>query len=202
MADVGPNKSATGRVRKTARLSLAFRVHAALWLLVVTAAAFAAADDASVVLERRVKAALLYRFLNYVEWQEPMQPAANAPFIIAVVGADPLAAELAEFAASRSVQNHPLFVRSLRATEPVRDAHVVFIGRGETASLSAIARSAPNALIVTEADDGVTQGAVINFRLVDGQVRFDVSLDAARRRGLRLSARLLSVAHAVQGAAP
>ena len=104
MADVGPNKSATGRVRQTARLSLAFRVHAALWLLVVTAAAFAAADDASVVLERRVKAALLYRFLNYVEWQEPMQPAANAPFIIAVVGADPLAAELAEFAASRSVQ--------------------------------------------------------------------------------------------------
>jgi hypothetical protein len=181
---------------------LAVRMQAALWLLVAATSAIAAADDASTVLERRVKAALLYRFLNYVEWQEPVQPGPGAPYMIAVVGADPLAAELAEFAANRSVQNHPLIVRSLRATEPLRDAHVVFVGRGETPSLAAIMRSAPNALIVTETDDGLAHGGVINLRLIDGQVRFDVSLEAARRRGLRLSARLLSVAHAVQGTAP
>jgi hypothetical protein len=200
MADVTPSRLAWKRPCRSAGFSLAVRVQAALCLLI--AATFAvAADDASAILERRVKAALLYRFLNYVEWQEPLQPAANAPFTIAVVGADPLAAELTEFAAGRAVQSHPLAVRTLRATEPVREAHVVFVGRGETSNLAAIARGAPNALIVTESDDGLAQGAVINFRLVDGQVRFDVALDAAKRRGLRLSARLLSVAYSIQGAA-
>ena len=199
MADVVPRRSTWKRARRFAGFSLAMRVQAALCLLIAATSAVAA-DDASAILERRVKAALLYRFLNYVEWQEPLQPAANAPFTIAVVGADPLAAELAEFAAGRAVQNHPLAVRTLRATDPVREAHVVFVGRGETSNLAAIARGAPNALIVTESDDGLAQGAVINFRLVDGQVRFDVALDAAKRRGLRLSARLLSVAYSIQGA--
>ena len=182
---------------------MAARVQAALCLLVAAAAAIAATDDVSAVLERRVKAALLYRFLNYVEWQDPLQPAANAPFTIAVVGADPLATELSEFAAGRTLQGHPLNVRTSRAVETMREAHVVFVGRDEASRLAAIVRAAPpNALIVTESDDGLAQGSVINFRLVDGQVRFDVSLDAARRRGLRLSARLLSVAHTVQGMPP
>ena len=181
MADVVPRRSTWKRARRFAGFSLAMRVQAALCLLIAATSAVAA-DDASAILERRVKAALLYRFLNYVEWQEPLQPAANAPFTIAVVGADPLA------------------VRTLRATDPVREAHVVFVGRGETSNLAAIARGAPNALIVTESDDGLAQGAVINLRVVDGQVRFDVALDAAKRRGLRLSARLLSVAYSIQGA--
>jgi len=200
MADVAPSRSAWKRGCRSAGFSLAIRVQAALCLLIAATAAVAAADDASAILERRVKAALLYRFLNYVEWQEPLQPAANTPFTIAVVGADPLAGELAEFAAGRAVQSHPLVVRTLRAAEPMRDVHVVFVGRGETSNLATIVRGAPNALIVTESDDGLAQGAVINLRLVDGQVRFDVALDAAKRRGLRLSARLLSVAYSIQGA--
>ena len=202
MADVAPSRAAWKRACRSAGCSLVIRVQAALCLLVAATSVVVAADDASAILERRVKAALLYRFLNYVEWQEPLQPAANAPFTIAFVGADPLAGELAEFAAGRAVQSHPLAVRTVRATEPMRDAHVVFVGRGEASNLTTIVRGAPNALIVTESEDALAQGGVINLRLVDGQVRFEVSLDAARRRGLRLSARLLSVAYAIQGAGP
>ena len=57
-------------------------------------------------------------------------------------------------------------------------------------------------LIVTESDDALQHGSIINFVIVDGQVRFEVSLDAARRRNIHLSSRLLSVAHTVVGALP
>jgi hypothetical protein len=56
---------------------------------------------------------------------------------------------------------------------------------------------APGSLVVTEWDNALREGSVINFVSVDGQVRFEVSLEAAQRRHLRLSARLLSVAHQV-----
>jgi hypothetical protein len=182
---------------------LAARLQAGFCLLAVAMSALAATDNASAVLERRVKAALLYRFLNYVEWPESALPPANAPFTIGIVGADALAAELAEFVTGRTVQNHPLAVRTLPASEPVGNVQVMFVGQTEAAQLGVILRSAPpNALIVTESDESLALGSVINFLLVDGQVRFDVSLEAARRRGLRLSARLLSVAHSVQGAQP
>jgi hypothetical protein len=39
---------------------------------------------------------------------------------------------------------------------------------------------------------------VINFKVVDERVRFDVSLDAAEKNNVRLSSRLLNVANHVQ----
>jgi hypothetical protein len=174
-----------------------------LLFLLAGPAASVAQDDAGAVLERRVKAALLYRFVNYVDWQETGELRPNAPFTIAIAGADALANELADFAANRTVLNRALVVRKVRAPDLPRDAQVVFIGKSEASQLGTVIRSIPsNVLIVTESDDALQQGSIINFIIVNGQVRFEVSLDAARRRNILLSSRLLSVAHSVTGALP
>ena len=49
-------------------------------------------------------------------------------------------------------------------------------------------------LVVTDADDGLALGGIINFRLVDRRVRFEISLEAADRNDLTVSSRLLAVA--------
>jgi len=54
-------------------------------------------------------------------------------------------------------------------------------------------------LIVTETPGALAQGGVVNFVVEDGRVRFDISLDAAERRGLKLSSRLITVARNVIG---
>jgi hypothetical protein len=41
---------------------------------------------------------------------------------------------------------------------------------------------------------------MINFLIVGGRVRFEVALDNAEKRGLKLSSRLLTVAHFVRTA--
>ena len=61
-------------------------------------------------------------------------------------------------------------------------------------------RGAPrHALVVTDAEGALDLGSVINFVLVEDRVRFDIALDAAEKRALRLSSRLLSVARSVRG---
>jgi hypothetical protein len=84
--------------------------------------------------------------------------------------------------------------------------HVLFVGgrndRGRQAALLHQVQAVP-VLAVTEADGALEQGSMINFRLIDERLRFEVALDPVKRSGLELNTRLLSVASAViKGAQP
>jgi hypothetical protein len=48
-----------------------------------------------------------------------------------------------------------------------RDAQVVFLGRSEASQLGTVIRSIPpNILVVTESEDGLQHGSIINFIIV------------------------------------
>jgi hypothetical protein len=76
--------------------------------------------------------------------------------------------------------------------------HLLFLSASAGASAARIARSAQQPLLlVTEGDSGLAHGSVINFRIIDQRVRFDVSLEAADKHNVKLSSRLLTVANQV-----
>lgn len=162
----------------------------------------AAAQEDAAVLERRVKGALLYRFIAYVEWPEAAFPRPDSPYVIGILGNDALATELQAFTAGRTVEKRPVTVRRVRASDSLKDLHLLFVAGPETHQLERILRGAGATLIVTEWPGALQQGSVINFTIVNEQVRFDISLDSARSRNLRLSSRLLSVAKDVRPATP
>ena len=167
-------------------------------LLALTASA---ADDVDRALEQRVKAAYLHRFTEFVSWPDAAFAAPDAPFIIMVAGSDGIAAEVTAVTAGRTVGNRRIEVR--RSSEPgtaSAQLHMLFVAKSERARIAQFARAGgKHTLIVTESEGALAQGSVINFVLAEGRVRFEVSLDSAERRGLKLSARLLGVAYAVRG---
>jgi ABC-type sugar transport system substrate-binding protein len=154
--------------------------------------------------ERRVKAAFLYKFLGYAEFPATAFADAAAPVVIGVLGADELAAELAPIVNGRTVQSRPIQVRVLHDGDSVAGVHLLFVGGADSARLrNAVKAAQPSSmLVVSEVDEGLQQGSVINFRVVDERVRFDVSLDAAEKNSVKLSSRLLTVANHVQKGAP
>jgi hypothetical protein len=147
--------------------------------------------------ERMVKAAFLLKFVGYVEFPAPAAP--DAPLVIGVVGAPRVAAELARLAA-HSAGNRTVVVRELGADEALAGIDMLFIGGRESEHAARLLHLAARQgiLAVTEFDDGLREGSVINFRLVDERVRFEVSLTAADKAHLKLSSRLLSVAYLVE----
>jgi hypothetical protein len=149
-------------------------------------------------LERRVKAAFLYKFLGYADFPPGAFLDGASAVTIGVVGADDLAAELARAVAGRTINNRPVLVRALRDTEVQTPVHLLFVGGADPARVGRLVRQASAMLVVTECEDGLREGSVINFRIIDERVRFDVSLDAAERNGIKLSSRLLTVANRVQ----
>jgi hypothetical protein len=175
---------------------------AALFVDAAVAPSAACAQGASSqALERRVKAAFLYKFLGYADFPAAAFADSAAPVTIGVVGSEEMAAELARVVAGRQVHGRPLMVRTLREGDPAQ-VHLLFVAGSDSARAARILRAASANpatafLPVTECELGLENGSVINFRIIEERVRFDVSLDSAERNNVKLSSRLLTVANRV-----
>jgi hypothetical protein len=152
--------------------------------------------------ERRVKAAFLYKFLGYIEFPVSAFGDPASPVVIGLIGADEVASELSRIVTARTVQARPIVVKQLRDADGAAGVHLLFVGGNDGTRVRTVMKSVAPMLVVSEADDGLQQGSVINFRVVDERVRFDVSLDAAEKNSVKLSSRLLSVANHVQKGNP
>jgi hypothetical protein len=176
---------------------LAFLLWLGLLAVVAAPALAAPPDDEPSALERRVKAAFLYKFAAYVTWPKPA--AEDAGFTIGIYGDDILAAELGRVVNGRSIDGRRVIVRHVDEPDSLRDLQVLFVGRSRTDRLAAMVELARQHAVLTVSEDegALALGSVINFVLSSGKVRFEISLGAARKSGLSLSSRLLGVALSV-----
>lgn len=155
---------------------------------------------AEAIRDYQVQAAMLYKFLAYVEWPATAFADQQTPYRIAVLSAGEIEKELRQITAGRTVNDRPIEIERVSRISQLSDPHLVFVGRRAEKYLPRLASLAhkKSFLIVTENEIGVKEGSAINLRLVDGRVGFDVSLPDAQKSNIRLSARLLSVASSVK----
>ena len=148
-----------------------------------------------------VKSAFVYRMTGYVEW--PPAALQGEYFTIAVVGAQEIADELERLLSNRTIKNLPVRIQRGSVIDAQSDAQVLVVGAHYTGNLRRdIARmGARPVLIIADLPDGLEQGGIVNFIGIDRRVRFEISLDAARRAGLGIGSELLSVAARVRGTA-
>lgn len=147
----------------------------------------------------QIEAAFLYRFVGFVHWPE----GARTPpvFTVAVLDDEAVASDLERLLPSNGLQGKRLRVRSIRRIDELGDAQILYIGESDEAVLRHwLAQVADRpVLVVTNQPGGLDAGSTINFLVVDRHVRFEISLAAAKRAGLNISADLLSVAMHVEG---
>jgi len=144
-----------------------------------------------------VKAAYLFRFAQYVGWPEGPT---DAPFVFAISGNEDVAVHLEHLLAGMSVNGRRATVRRVTQIHELDGVQVLFIGAkvfARTRALRANAIQRP-ILIVTEDENGLDGGAVINFIEMNRNLRFEISLNAADRSGLKIDTALLSVAARVE----
>jgi hypothetical protein len=178
----------------------------AAWLILVAACLVAYAclaqdrdDESPAVPERSIKAAYLYKFAGYVEWPPGRFPNAAAPVTIGVAGDPALADELARISVGRTVDARPIEVRRIEPDDSLDGIEVLFMTGPTADGLRPQLETAANGNrpILTVGDEADTEGSVIRFVVDRDRVRFDISLDAAERNGIKLNSRLLAVARRV-----
>ena len=150
-------------------------------------------------LEAAVKAAFLPKFAPYVSWPPSATPAPGAPYVICVVGRDPLGALLDDAAAGERLGTSPFAVRRMVRVDRASGCHMAFIGGSPVQPIGAAlgALSGVPVLTVTDARLARDRG-MVHFDLKGGRVRFHIDDVAAQRAGLGLSSKLLSLALTVR----
>ena len=141
-----------------------------------------------------VKAAFIIRFAGYVTWPEEFLPIVK--FTVAVLGAQDLASNLQNLLAGRALLNRPVQVRQVASVREAADAQILVVGadhRGDLRTLLA-PLAGHGVLIVTDEDGGLAAGSTINLLVAEQRVRFEISLEAARRDHLKISSDLLALA--------
>lgn len=169
----------------------------ALWLAVATAGgAQEVANAMPVGSDAAARAVFLHSFLGYVEWPPAAFKLADDPFVIGVMNADPVAAELLLSTTGRSVGNRPVLIKPLQEGGKPDGVHLLYIGPTPSARLSAILAQVSErwTVTVTDGENGLEMGSAINFRKVGQRLRFEVSMPVVERSDYRLSSRMLGVA--------
>lgn len=148
--------------------------------------------------EYQVKAAFLIHFMRLTGWPPTPVDAPGGRFIVCVTGDSPIVPVLDGMATP--VQGRPMSIRRLGKSIDSTACQVLFLGRG-TPDVETVVRAAPpGVLTVSEVDTDVPPPTVINFVTEENSnIEFDVSMEAATRAHLDISARLLSVAREVDG---
>jgi hypothetical protein len=155
------------------------------------------------VADFQVKAAYLYKFISYIEWPPNTFPNADSPLTIGIRGADTMANELSKIVATHSINGRPVIVRKLASADTLAGINILFVGiehRETYAEIMASAKGLP-ILTVTESEDALSRGSMINFLMIDGRVRFEAAPKAAKQCNLTISARLLGAAYRIVGEA-
>ena len=151
--------------------------------------------------EDSVRAAYLYRFAGYVTW--PQSSPADTPLIIAVLDSPSMARELRRMLPAHASNGRSTQVREVSSLDDLGKPQILYVAAGYAQLLRQLRpKSTAAMLLVTGEEDGLSSGSIINFVTVDRNVRFEVSLPAAQRWGLKVSADLLGVAVRVQGGHP
>ncbi|HVO88627.1 MAG TPA: YfiR family protein [Casimicrobiaceae bacterium] len=170
-----------------------------LALLLSPAALPLAQGEAQLAAEYRVKAAFVYKFGEYIEWPSDAFTHSGNSIEIGVIGADMLADELERLVSARTINGRRVTVVKLRHGDPLDGVHVLFVGRSEESTLGKLLLAAKGRAIVTvtESDQALSMGSMINFVVDDDKVRFDIALIPVEQGNIRISARLLAVARKV-----
>ena len=146
--------------------------------------------------EYQIKAAFMFNFAKFVDWPPEAFSATNSPIIIGIVGKNVFGSDLENTIRDKTVNNRRFQFIPVASSSEATNCHILFISPSEKDNLKKILEGLHNAsvLTVSETDQFIKAGGMINFVIEDNKIRFQISDDAAKKARLRISSKLLSLA--------
>jgi hypothetical protein len=167
---------------------------------IVSSVSVGAAVNNATVDEYQVKAAFVLNLARFVQWPTAAFDTTSTPLTVCVVGADPFGSALDQMLRGRTVFGRAVAVR--RGVDPADNAgcHVLYLPSSEEPRLVELLAhtKATSLLTVAEVRRFTERGGIIGLLIEDRRVRFEVNVEAAERAGLRIDARVLTLASAIR----
>jgi len=171
--------------------------------MALVAFVFCCAVQAQAPTRAQIEATFLFKFLEYVEWPATSVSSPESPYIIGVLGSDPIATAVEQTVTGEQIRGHHIEARRFVDASHIGKCHILFIASSSASRLPAILDKLKGRGILTVSDipDFAAQGGMVGFVERDRKIRFQINVDAAREGGVIISAKLLQLAQIVHSSA-
>jgi len=141
--------------------------------------------------EARLKAAFIYNFTRYIEWDTTLS---ETNFTIGIIGTTPVANELAAIAATNKVGNKKIIIRHFDKPEEIERCNILFIPGNLAYPLAAVLDKAGKGMLTISEEPGYARlGVALNFLIINDKLKFESNLTAITTAGLKASSQLLKL---------
>lgn len=148
--------------------------------------------------EYEIKAVYLFNLGNFVKWKENVL---TKNFEICVFGADPFGVNL-EYIVEKEqqIQKYDVVIKQLSSLEGILSCQVLFMSRAAQSQFTTVFAALKNKpiLTVSDADNFVTQGGMVQFYALEGKIRLMLDPQTIEDSGLKASSQLMKIAQIIK----
>ncbi len=176
-----------------------------LWLLglvvcfLIGQPPYSHANKSQGIPEYQVKATFLLNFSKFVTYPEESFSDSASEIRICLLGDDPFQGSLEILVKGEKIQGRSIKVNYIRDVEKTSECHTLFISASEQKQIVNIIAYLRNKPILTVSDiaDFVIRGGMVQFYILNNNVRFFIDPVTISEAKLKVSSRLLQVANVV-----
>lgn len=143
--------------------------------------------------EYKLKAAFIYNFTMFVEWNPPIS---GNEFIIGVIDSSPINKHLGDIADIEKVNGKKIIIQKYDKLEDIGFCHILFIPQNSGLPLDDIIADPDlkRTLTISEKEEYAKKGIAINFVEVDNKLKFEINTRTLNSAGIKASSQLLKLA--------
>ncbi len=140
-----------------------------------------------------IHAAMLYNFIKYVQW--PNEGEAG-DFIVGVIGDENVFNTLKTWYDGKPKGSKKYVIRKLGSAGEATGCQVVYIGKAKNREFDVIKSSitGKSILTITDGNGMGLKGSCINFKVIDGKLKFELNQAMVTGSNLKVSSQLSSIA--------
>ena len=145
----------------------------------------------------RYKSLFTLNFIRYIGWPDK---ADKGEFVIGVLRNKALAEELRSQTGGKKVGFQNIVIKEFSSVDEITSCHVIYVSDMINFSKQAqniAAKAGSNALIISESNNAISNGSMINFIVDNNLLKFEVSPKNAQVHGLTVSKALMSMNNAI-----
>lgn len=140
-----------------------------------------------------IHSAMLYNFIKYVQWPNEGD---GGEFVVGVMGDDDVFNTLKQWYDGKPKGTKKYVIKKLASAADAATCAVIYLGKGKSNQFEDIKGSIAGkpVLTITNGNGLAQKGSCINFKVVDGKLKFEMNQGTFGTNNLKVSSQLSSMA--------
>lgn len=140
-----------------------------------------------------IHAQMIYNFIKYIQWPGDGEP---GEFVVGILGEDDVFSTLKSYYDGKPKGAKKYSIRKLSGVEEVSNCSVVYIGKGKSGQFENIKNAVTGkpVLTITDSFNLGKKGSCINFKVLDGKLKFELNQASVTASTLKVASQLSSMA--------